>query len=167
MHLLVIIHVLCWFKVETRTSQLELIMKGDIIRAKKLDSIEQAESMYPGDDDESQCCSSEQLGENWTSLQFSEAMSILRKFLIRKYSKCQNCGAINPRISKPTFGWFHVVNSLFFCCLKLFSEIIIAWRFKWYFLSMLVLVGYVVCFEWLTLLFFTPPPLLLLYTYVF
>ncbi|XP_027363970.1 DNA-directed RNA polymerase I subunit 1 isoform X1 [Abrus precatorius] len=95
-------------EVEMRTSQLELIMKGDIIRAKSLDSINQDESIGLGDGDESQCCGAEQLGENWTSLQFSEAMSVLRKFLLRKYKKCQNCGVINPRITKPTFGWFHV-----------------------------------------------------------
>ncbi|TKY53314.1 DNA-directed RNA polymerase I subunit rpa1 [Spatholobus suberectus] len=95
-------------EVDMRTSQLELIMKGDIIGAKSLDSINPDESIHPGD--ETQCCSAdaEQLGENWTSLQFSETMSVLRKFLSRKYRKCQNCGVINPRISKPTFGWFHM-----------------------------------------------------------
>lgn len=93
-----------------RTSQFELIMKGDIIRAKSLDSIISDESNHSGDGDESQGV--EQLGENWSSLQFSEAMSVLRKFLLRKYKKCQNCGVVNPRISKPTFGWFHMVNSL-------------------------------------------------------
>ncbi|KAK7345074.1 hypothetical protein VNO77_15476 [Canavalia gladiata] len=91
-------------EVDKRTSQLELIMKGDIIRAKNLESINQDD----GDGDESQCCSAEQLGENWTSLQFSEAMSVIRKFLVRKYTKCQNCGAKNPKISKPTYGWFHM-----------------------------------------------------------
>ncbi|XP_020207668.1 DNA-directed RNA polymerase I subunit 1 [Cajanus cajan] len=94
-------------EVDLRTSQLELIMKGDIVKAKSLDSINQDESIHPGDGDESHSCA-EQLGDNWTSLQFSEAMSVLRKFLLRKYRKCQNCGVINPRISKPTFGWFHM-----------------------------------------------------------
>ncbi|ESW17626.1 hypothetical protein PHAVU_007G255400 [Phaseolus vulgaris] len=93
-------------EVEMRTSQFELIMKGDIIRAKSLDSIISDESNHSGDGDESQGV--EQLGENWSSLQFSEAMSVLRKFLLRKYKKCQNCGVVNPRISKPTFGWFHM-----------------------------------------------------------
>ncbi|QCE05239.1 DNA-directed RNA polymerase I subunit RPA1 [Vigna unguiculata] len=92
-------------EVDMRTTQLELIMKGDIIRAKSLDSIISDDS---GDDVESHCHSAEQLGENWTSLQFSEAMSVLKKFLKRQYKKCQNCGVVNPRISKPTFGWFHM-----------------------------------------------------------
>ncbi|KAH1228717.1 DNA-directed RNA polymerase I subunit 1 [Glycine max] len=104
-------------EVDIRTSQLELIMKGDIIRAKRLESIipgksvdsfNPDESIHPGDGDESQCYSAEQLGENWTSLQFSEAMSVLRKLLTKKHKKCQKCGAKNPKISKPTFGWFHM-----------------------------------------------------------
>ncbi|CAJ1967526.1 unnamed protein product [Sphenostylis stenocarpa] len=61
--------------VDMRASQLELIMKGDVIRAKSLDSINSDESIHPSDGDESQGCKAEQLGENWTSLQFSEAMS--------------------------------------------------------------------------------------------
>ncbi|XP_061372755.1 DNA-directed RNA polymerase I subunit 1 [Gastrolobium bilobum] len=95
-------------EVDKRTSQLELIMKGDIVGAKNLDSISLDESIHLNVGDESPCCSAEQLGENWTSLQFSEAMSVLRKFLARKYRKCQNCQVINPRISKPTFGWFRM-----------------------------------------------------------
>lgn len=95
-----------------RTSQLELIMKGDIVRAKSLESVQLDESIHSDDDgDDNQGCSAEQPGENWTSLQFSEAMSVVRKFLMRKYRRCQNCGVVNPKISRPTFGWFHMVNS--------------------------------------------------------
>ncbi|KAK7285628.1 hypothetical protein RJT34_20405 [Clitoria ternatea] len=95
-------------EVETRKSQLELILKGDIVRAKSLNSTNPDESIHVGDGVESQCCNAEKLGESWTSLHFSEAMSVLRQFLARKYKKCQNCGAGVPRISKPTFGWFHM-----------------------------------------------------------
>ncbi|XP_022640325.1 DNA-directed RNA polymerase I subunit 1 isoform X3 [Vigna radiata var. radiata] len=91
-----------------RTTQLELIMKGDIIRAKSLDSTNLDEFTHSGDGDENHGCSVEQQGENWTSVQFSETMSVLKKFLKRQYKKCQNCGVVNPKISKPTFGWFHV-----------------------------------------------------------
>jgi len=94
-------------------------MKGDIIRAKSLDSIISDDS---GDDVESHCHSAEQLGENWTSLQFSEAMSVLKKFLKRQYKKCQNCGVVNPRISKPTFGWFHMVRSSFLVTWSIFRN---------------------------------------------
>lgn len=91
-------------------------MKGNITRAKNLDSAKPEEFMDSGDDDDdddSKCGSAEQLGENWTNLQFSEAMSVLRKFLMRTYRKCQNCGSVNPKISKPTYGWFHVVSKCF------------------------------------------------------
>ncbi|XP_016183592.1 DNA-directed RNA polymerase I subunit 1 [Arachis ipaensis] len=93
--------------VEKCSSQLELIMKGDIIGAKRLDSINKDESMYQSDDDDkSQSCSSEQQGESWTSLQFEEAISIVQKFLKKSSKKCQQCGSNNPKISQPTFGWF-------------------------------------------------------------
>lgn len=58
-------------------------MKGDIIMAKNLESIITEKSVdffnpdefvHPGDGDVSQCYSAEKLGENWTSLQFSEAI---------------------------------------------------------------------------------------------
>uniref|UniRef100_A0A0R0KYG7 DNA-directed RNA polymerase subunit n=1 Tax=Glycine max TaxID=3847 RepID=A0A0R0KYG7_SOYBN len=66
-------------EVDIRAFQLELIMKGDIIMAKNLESIITEKSN-----------------------------SVLRKFLTKKH-KCQECGAENPRISKPTFGWFYMV----------------------------------------------------------
>ena len=106
-------------------------MKGDIIMAKNLESIITEKSVdffnpdefvHPGDGDVSQCYSAEKLGENWTSLQFSEAMSVLRKLLTKKHKKCQKCGAKNPKISKPTFGWFHMVNSLFLVTLFIFRN---------------------------------------------
>ncbi|MED6108851.1 hypothetical protein PIB30_028051 [Stylosanthes scabra] len=94
-------------QVEKCSSQLELIMKGEIIRAKKLDSFNK-DGSYPShdDDDESQSCSSEQQGESWTSLQFEEAISIIQNFLRKSTKKCRRCSAKNPRISQPTYGWF-------------------------------------------------------------
>ncbi|KHN05955.1 DNA-directed RNA polymerase I subunit RPA1 [Glycine soja] len=68
-------------EVDIRAFQLELIMKGDIIMAKNLESIITEKSVdffnpdefvHPGDGDVSQCYSAEKLGENWTSLQFSK-----------------------------------------------------------------------------------------------
>lgn len=114
--------VLCWCKVDKRTTQLELIMKGDIIRAKSLDSTNLDEFTHSGDGDENHGCSAEQQGENWTSVQFSETMSVLKKFLKRQYKKCQNCGVVNPKISKPTFGWFHVVKSSFLFTWSIFRN---------------------------------------------
>ncbi|XP_028787416.1 DNA-directed RNA polymerase I subunit 1 [Neltuma alba] len=95
-------------EVEKFTSQLELIVKGDIIGAKKLDSPEPSESTCLGDDDWIQSHSADHLPGKWNSHQFSEAMSILNNFLKREPKKCRRCGSHNPKISKPTFGWFYV-----------------------------------------------------------
>lgn len=47
--------------------------------------------------------------QEWTSLQFAEAKLALLQFLKIETTKCGNCKAKNPRISKPTFGWIHMV----------------------------------------------------------
>ncbi|CAN1745140.1 DNA-directed RNA polymerase I subunit 1 [Linum perenne] len=106
--------------VAKRSTQLELISKGDIVGAKLLDSVlndetescdesegshGSASTIYSGsqnqNDDDSE-------PRDWTSLQFEEAMSILYEFLKKGTSKCDNCGAKNPKITKRTFGWFEM-----------------------------------------------------------
>ncbi|KAL7258614.1 hypothetical protein ACSBR1_004685 [Camellia fascicularis] len=87
-------------QVEKCALQLELIAKGDIVGAKRLDSLSSSESIDPGD--------SEHGKQGWTSVQFTEAVSVLNKFLKPKFVECKNCNAKNPKISKPTFGWFHM-----------------------------------------------------------
>lgn len=101
-----------WFKVKRRASQLELILKGNISKAKSLGEIKLNETIdsVDDDDDDSQWSGAEQLGESWTSLQFSEAMSVIYEFLAKDYKKCLNCGCISPKITKPTFGRFNVVK---------------------------------------------------------
>ncbi|XP_057982426.1 DNA-directed RNA polymerase I subunit 1 isoform X2 [Malania oleifera] len=111
-------------QVEKCASRLELIIKGDIVGAKKLDSVSQDESPCPEDSDGSHAsCSTVHSGaqyhspehfkpQEWTSLQFSEAMSVLNNFLKPKHKECKNCKARNPSISKPTFGWFHMNGML-------------------------------------------------------
>ncbi|CAK9157192.1 unnamed protein product [Ilex paraguariensis] len=111
-------------EVEKCAAQLELIAKGDIVGAKRLDSSSPSESVDSEDSDGSHVsCSTSHLGaqnysseaqrqQEWTSLQFTEAMSALQKFFKLKYTKCMNCKAKNPKISKPTFGWFHMNVSI-------------------------------------------------------
>uniref|UniRef100_A0A1D1Z0S6 DNA-directed RNA polymerase subunit n=1 Tax=Anthurium amnicola TaxID=1678845 RepID=A0A1D1Z0S6_9ARAE len=41
----------------------------------------------------------------WTSLQYTEAFSVLSKFLREKNKICSNCGNTNPTFKCPTFGW--------------------------------------------------------------
>ncbi|KAB1222317.1 DNA-directed RNA polymerase I subunit rpa1 [Morella rubra] len=96
-------------QVETCVLQLKHIAKGDVVGAKRLDSDAPGETSYPNDSEESQYNDTAHLRqEGWTSLQFSEAISALKRFLKPRFIVCKNCGAKNPRISKPTFGWFYM-----------------------------------------------------------
>ncbi|XP_026412301.1 DNA-directed RNA polymerase I subunit 1-like [Papaver somniferum] len=104
-------------KVQKCVAQLELIKKGDITGAKNLDMAE-CSAWEESDSDQTACTtkpsevsynnsqSSEQ--HHWTSLQYSEAMSVLDGLLGSKPSACRRCSAKNPRISCPTFGWFYM-----------------------------------------------------------
>ncbi|KAG6771311.1 hypothetical protein POTOM_022660 [Populus tomentosa] len=106
-------------QVEKFVSQLELIIKGDVVGAKRLDSFSPIEASLPEDSDgSSESCSTIHSGarhpnneqskqSEWTSLQLFEAMSILNNFLKLESKKCKNCSTSNPNIRKPTFGWFH------------------------------------------------------------
>ncbi|CAJ2654112.1 unnamed protein product [Trifolium pratense] len=97
-------------EVEKRATQLELILKGNISKSRSLNEIklDDHETVDSADDDEGQCSSAEKPGGNWSSLQFSEAMSVIKEFMKTKYKKCLNCGNYSPKITKPNFGWFHV-----------------------------------------------------------
>ncbi|XP_065855362.1 DNA-directed RNA polymerase I subunit 1 [Euphorbia lathyris] len=107
-------------QVEKCVKQLELIVKGDLVGAKRFDSVSPSEVLYPEESDGShESCSTIHSGsqnhsdehmkqQGWTSLQFTEAMSVLYNFLKPKSSrKCKKCDAKNPKITKPIFGWFH------------------------------------------------------------
>ncbi|KAB5551823.1 hypothetical protein DKX38_009134 [Salix brachista] len=105
--------------VEKFASQLELIIKGDVVGAKRLDSFLPSEASLPEDSDgSSESCSTIHSGarfsnieqskqSEWTSLQLSEVMSVLNNFMKLESKKCKNCSTSNPKIRKPTFGWFH------------------------------------------------------------
>ncbi|KAL5545582.1 hypothetical protein UlMin_005269 [Ulmus minor] len=91
-------------EVETCLSKLELIMKGDVVGAKDLDPDTPYQSSYSKDDDGSKYLKQ----KGWTSLQFTESMSVLNNFMKSKPKKCKKCKAKNPKISKPSFGWIHM-----------------------------------------------------------
>ncbi|XP_022154235.1 DNA-directed RNA polymerase I subunit 1 [Momordica charantia] len=91
-------------QVEKCVSQLDLISNGDVVEAKELDSewlSEPSHSKYSNGRQNMQ-------PGKWTSLQFSEAISVVNKFLKPKQRECKNCGAKNPKISRPTFGWLNM-----------------------------------------------------------
>lgn len=136
------------FKVKRCVSQLQLIAKGDVAGARKLDPVASNKkkkkdsysvsvSEYPEDSEGSHTtCSTVHLShadrnydysqqQKWTSLQFTEAMSILNKFLKLKFTKCNRCMAKSPILKKPTFGWLHMVYLLnsFFLCFFFFLDV--------------------------------------------
>ncbi|KAK3014927.1 hypothetical protein RJ639_009943 [Escallonia herrerae] len=96
-------------QVETCTSQLEMIAKGDILGAKTLEAFSLGEPVQSEESDGSHVsCSTVHSGaqsgtfqhqkkQSWTSLQFTEARSVLNKFLKPKSAKCESCGAKNPK----------------------------------------------------------------------
>lgn len=109
-------------KVENCVATLEHIISGDIVAAKRLNSSLPSEISDPEESDGShKSCSTLHSGVQydkvqhsktgeWTSLQSSEAKSVLNNFLKNKSKTCKNCKAKNPAISKPIFGWIHMVS---------------------------------------------------------
>ncbi|CAA0812729.1 nuclear RNA polymerase A1 [Striga hermonthica] len=119
-------------EVENYVSQLELIRKGDIIGAKKISARQSLlakknmEFSLPDDivapedsqgshtshstvhSDGENWCEDNNTRARWDSSQLTEAMSVLDDFLRKKPNKCSNCDFDNPKITKPTFGWFHM-----------------------------------------------------------
>ncbi|XP_062117647.1 DNA-directed RNA polymerase I subunit 1 [Humulus lupulus] len=96
--------------VEKCVSQLELILKGDA-GEKALDSDLPSESSDPDDNvgSKSKCAGVKNIKQHkWTSFEFTEAMTVLKDFMKLRSKKCESCGATNPKIVKPTFGWLHL-----------------------------------------------------------
>lgn len=98
-------------KVEKCVTQLELILKGDVVGAKELDSESPpSRSSDSGDHTGSKYAGAEHLKQQkWTSFEFTEAMSVLKNFMKLRSKGCLSCNARNPKITKPTFGWLHMV----------------------------------------------------------
>ncbi|KAK9123096.1 hypothetical protein Sjap_012698 [Stephania japonica] len=106
--------------VERYSSQLELIIKGDIVGAKNLDSLTPDELLSLRENDsvnvnDATCHSRTHEFEtkhleqhSWTSIQHGEAMSLLDGFMKRKKKSCGRCGAKSPTITCPTFGWIYL-----------------------------------------------------------
>ncbi|XP_058072061.1 DNA-directed RNA polymerase I subunit 1 isoform X2 [Magnolia sinica] len=91
-------------KVQAYASQLDLIIKGDTVR----DLCEEEDGVTDTSVHTKERCST----SNWTSFQYHEVKSILNKFMGENFKKCQNCGANNPKITSPTFGWFQMDDML-------------------------------------------------------
>ncbi|CAA3024854.1 DNA-directed RNA polymerase I subunit 1 [Olea europaea subsp. europaea] len=119
-------------EVENCVTQLEQISEGDIIGAKRLNILQKVKEkkkkkdwvlsndlVDPEDSEGSHISDAELQSDRrkhskhnkrgcWDSCQFTEAMYVLNEFLKKKEKKCKNCDGNNPKINKPTFGWFHM-----------------------------------------------------------
>ncbi|KAJ4843610.1 hypothetical protein Tsubulata_025428 [Turnera subulata] len=101
-------------RVEMGVKKLELISRGDIAGARRLDeSLSSEVAPNLGDEVMSshECGSSSghplEQQQQWTPLQFTEAMKVLRTLLRPPLvERCGNCGAACPRITSPSFGLF-------------------------------------------------------------
>ncbi|XP_077214537.1 nuclear RNA polymerase A1 [Tasmannia lanceolata] len=96
-------------KVQRYIAQLDLIRKGDIVGAENLDS-QLEENGGKGTSAHIKSCSTSKPLEQykWTSAQYVKAKAVLSKFMKDKPKKCGNCGAKNPNITSPTFGWLYM-----------------------------------------------------------
>lgn len=111
------------FKVERCVSQLRFIIKGDIVSAKQLESKSgstptksecsdvSCESGVTIDSSE-ECEDSDMENQRWTSLQFAEVTAVIKNFLRLTSKVCNKCGAKNPALEKPMFGWVRMVCPL-------------------------------------------------------
>lgn len=92
-------------------------MKGDVARAKDLDSNKLSGTLDledNGDGGGKDHGSKPSKKQKLTSLQLSEALSVLNNFLRPDIAKCRNCEARRLKITKPVFGWLHMVYLFFF-----------------------------------------------------
>ncbi|KAL9226068.1 hypothetical protein vseg_001920 [Gypsophila vaccaria] len=98
-------------EVQLCVAKLNLIKESDIVGSRMLESPESNPSL---DSDSEHMLGGIHASHNpkdqckWTSLQLTEAQSILNGFLKKSSTKCNYCGAKNPSISNPTFGWLQV-----------------------------------------------------------
>lgn len=115
-----------YVQVQRYAEQLDLIAKGDIVGARTLESHSWDEFHFPEEEETKSAAISTNESllkimnlrqqQTWTSLQHSEALSILSKFLREKTKKCANCSRKNPTITSPTFGWLNKVYLLYYNC---------------------------------------------------
>ncbi|XP_068641705.1 DNA-directed RNA polymerase I subunit 1 [Aristolochia californica] len=107
-------------KVKIYTALLDCLGRGDIIEAGTLSSMlsknsSLLEALMDNDDPStfidailSNSNSKSLEGIKWTSLQHSMMKEVLHSFMSGKSKKCENCGAKNPTIRAPFFGWFRM-----------------------------------------------------------
>lgn len=95
-------------KVLKYVSILKLIIEGNVTAAKKLaNNIWDVAIFGPGDAKQYVNSHSDvnYLEGKWTSIQQTEAASVLQEIMREKPAKCENCEKSNPKIQSLMFGW--------------------------------------------------------------
>ncbi|KAJ1259889.1 hypothetical protein BS78_10G190500 [Paspalum vaginatum] len=97
-------------QVDRYVNELELLVKGDVARAKNLEDLGKGASNSEEDEDITEATSggkssSEKNKKIWTSIQLKEVLSIFSTIMKKKQKKCARCDMKSPTISSPIFGW--------------------------------------------------------------
>ncbi|KAK8455838.1 hypothetical protein SEVIR_4G227300v4 [Setaria viridis] len=114
-----LLHVTCFHchkfrlnkeQVDRYVNELELLVKGDVARAKNLEDSGKRASPSEEDEDitEATSCdkpSPEKDKKTWTSVQLKEVLSIFSKIMKKRQKKCAKCDMKSPTFSSPIFGW--------------------------------------------------------------
>ncbi|XP_074320854.1 DNA-directed RNA polymerase I subunit 1 [Silene latifolia] len=93
--------------VQLCVAKLNLIREGRIADSRALESLTSVDSDSDNESAGIQVGYKHEDQREWTSLQLTEAHLILYNFFKNRTSKC-SCGAKNPAISKPVYGWLQV-----------------------------------------------------------
>ncbi|CAL5053727.1 unnamed protein product [Urochloa decumbens] len=97
-------------QVDRYVNELELLVKGDVARAKNLEDSGKEASASEEDEDisEATSCDTPYLDKDkktWTSIQLKEVLSIFAKIMKKRQKKCAKCDMKSPTFSSPIFGW--------------------------------------------------------------
>ncbi|CAL4947601.1 unnamed protein product [Urochloa decumbens] len=97
-------------QVDRYVNELELLVKGDVARAKNLEDSGKEASASEEDEDitEATSCdtpSPDNDKKTWTSIQLKEVLPIFSKIMKKRQKKCAKCDMKSPTFSSPIFGW--------------------------------------------------------------
>jgi DNA-directed RNA polymerase I subunit RPA1 len=98
-------------------NELELLLKGDVARAKDLEDGVIEASLSKENEDNTEATSGdksppEKDKKTWTSIQLKEVLSIFSKIMKKRQKKCAKCDMKSPGISSPIFGWLVKVHMI-------------------------------------------------------
>ncbi|CAN6216331.1 unnamed protein product, partial [Urochloa humidicola] len=96
-------------QVDRYVNELELLVKGDVARAKNLEDGSKDASLSEENEEITEATSGDKSSpeknkKSWTSIQLKEVLSIFSKIMKKRPKKCAKCSMKSSTISSPTFG---------------------------------------------------------------